>query len=164
MIRNKQRGSSLIEVMVGLLVTAIGLLGILTMQTKALQLNKNAHLYSQATILANDMLEAMKTTPETVTQYNTGLTDGPPAVTAGACQSDSEALACSSADIAKWNLNRWKTNIANLLPEGRGSVNYAAGSNEVTIVVQFVPGYERNDTGNLVALAPVQVQLSTAGI
>ena len=49
----KQQGSGLLEVMIGLFVLAIGLLGMSSMQSKALRSNNTAYMYSQAIFLAN---------------------------------------------------------------------------------------------------------------
>lgn len=162
--KSKQRGSSLIEVMVGLLITAIGLLGILTMQAKAMQLNQNAHVYTQATVLANDMLEAIKTTPAVdVASYVIAEDAGAPAVGENACSS-AEA-ACTVDNIININLANWKNNIAAYLPEGKGSITFNAATEEIVITVSFGLGYRKNqDTGEMVKNEDGVVQLATAVI
>lgn len=150
-----QAGSSLIEVMVALLVTAVGLLGVLTMHTKALKLNQNAHLYSQATILANDMVEAIKTTPDAISSYSITKTGVAP--TAPTCTS------CTPEQMAQQNLNHWISNISSLLPGGEGEISINATTNEILITVEFELGHTKNDAGEMVALDKASVQLRAAG-
>ncbi len=108
-----QTGASLIEVMVALLILAVGLLGVLSMQSRALQLNQNAYLYSQAAILANDIMEAMRTSSSLgpyIQETNT----------APDCTDSTED--CSPAQIANWNMVEWRNNISSLLPDGEGVI------------------------------------------
>jgi len=53
-------GFSLIEVLVAILVSAIGLLGVAALQTSALKNNQSALQRSQATTLAYSMMDAMR--------------------------------------------------------------------------------------------------------
>nr|WP_256835895.1 type IV pilus modification protein PilV [Pseudomonas oleovorans] len=55
-----QRGFTLIEVMVALVVLAIGLLGMATLMMQSMQSSESAYSRSQATILAYDILERMR--------------------------------------------------------------------------------------------------------
>lgn len=77
-----QNGSSLIEVMVALFVLAIGMLGVLAMQTRAIQMNQNSAQYSQATTLAADIYEAMLTSPSSPGSYTINFDDAIPAAPA----------------------------------------------------------------------------------
>ncbi|MEO0443492.1 MAG: type IV pilus modification protein PilV [Pseudomonadota bacterium] len=55
-IRKKlQKGAGIIEVMVSLLVLAIGLLGVLSLQTNGLNSNQRAAFVTEAQLLAEDM-------------------------------------------------------------------------------------------------------------
>jgi len=54
------RGMTLIEVLVALLVLAIGLLGLAGLQLTGLKANHSAYLRSQATLLAQDITERMR--------------------------------------------------------------------------------------------------------
>ncbi|MBA3979680.1 MAG: type IV pilus modification protein PilV [Alcanivorax sp.] len=58
--RSAEQGFSLIEVLVALLILAIGLLGLAGMQTRSVQMNHSAHQSSQANYLAYDMLDRMR--------------------------------------------------------------------------------------------------------
>ncbi|HCJ29231.1 MAG TPA: type IV pilus modification protein PilV [Pseudomonas sp.] len=56
----RQRGATLIEVLVAMLVLSVGLLGLAGMQMTALQSNQSAYYRSQATVLAYDIMDRMR--------------------------------------------------------------------------------------------------------
>jgi len=55
-----EKGSTLLEVLIALLVITIGLLGLLSMQVYSLKGNQSAYLRSQATIMAYELVDAMR--------------------------------------------------------------------------------------------------------
>jgi type IV pilus assembly protein PilV len=59
-----QTGMSLIEVMVTLVILAIGLLGAATVQLHALKYTDSAMLHSQASFIAYDMMDRIRANPE----------------------------------------------------------------------------------------------------
>lgn len=62
--RTYQKGVSLIEVLVTMLVIGIGLLGMAKLQLSSVQSNYSAQLRSHATWLANDLLDRMRANPD----------------------------------------------------------------------------------------------------
>lgn len=56
----RDRGFSLIEVLVALLILSVGLLGIAGMQTLSVQMNVSARQSSQATYLAYEIIDRMR--------------------------------------------------------------------------------------------------------
>lgn len=65
-----QRGVSMIEVLVTLVILSIGLLGIVSLQIRTLQFNQDAYYRSQANVLLYDMAERSRSHP----QLDSGLT------------------------------------------------------------------------------------------
>ncbi len=57
---NRQSGFTLIEVLVTLILMAIGLLGVASMQLYALKNNDSAYLRSQASLYANEIMDRMR--------------------------------------------------------------------------------------------------------
>ena len=55
-----QRGATLIEVLVAMLILSVGLLGLAGLQMTALQSNHSAYYRSQATLLAYDIIDRMR--------------------------------------------------------------------------------------------------------
>lgn len=58
--RRAQRGMSLIEVLVALLILGVGLLGAAAVQLKALKYTDSARMASQASFVAYDMLDRIR--------------------------------------------------------------------------------------------------------
>ena len=53
-------GFTLIEVLISMVILAIGLLGLAAMQTISLRDNQDAHYYQQATLLAYEMQDRIR--------------------------------------------------------------------------------------------------------
>jgi type IV pilus assembly protein PilV len=70
----KSKGFSLIEVLVAVLVLAIGLLGVAALQINATRANQSAELRSQASMLAYFMLDAMRANREAARAGSYNLT------------------------------------------------------------------------------------------
>lgn len=58
--RNRMKGFTLIEVMVAVVILAIGLLGMATLMIQSLQSSESAYSRSQATLLAYDIIDRMR--------------------------------------------------------------------------------------------------------
>lgn len=132
-----QNGSSLIEVMVALFVLAIGLLGMVSMQTKSMQYNQTAYTYSQAAYLATDMAERIRNNSGVAASYVTDKTEK--AANKGTCNT----VACSPANLAVWDLAVWGTNLDAYLPGGNGSievVNTGDAGPHLVVTVAFFDG------------------------
>lgn len=66
------KGFSLIEVLIGLIILAIGLLAIAGMQITAIRGNDFSKNLTQATVLAQDRMEILKNRPFTHSDLNQG--------------------------------------------------------------------------------------------
>ena len=71
-LRRRQRGVSLIEVLVSTLILAIGLVGVAGLQAFALKNNQSAQMRSQASALAYDLADRMR---GNVAAANAGMYD-----------------------------------------------------------------------------------------
>ena len=72
----RQQGFSLIEVLVSLLILAIGVLGIIALQFKGLKYSYDANVRSQITFLANDIADKMRLNQLNAASYVTNYTAG----------------------------------------------------------------------------------------
>ncbi len=115
----KQTGFTLIEVMVSLVVLAVGLLGLMAVQILALKNNTNADFRSRATILAYDMAERMRANKAGFDSGNYSPT--PANYTGTGC-----TAACSPSQMASQDILVWQADIAASLPEGTGTIATAA--------------------------------------
>ena len=112
-----QAGFTMVEVMVALVVLAVGLLGIAALLLKSLQSGRTATYRTQAVNLAADLADRIRSNRTAQADYGTLFADTPAVV--GACDTTG---GCSDADLAATDLARWKETIADLLPEGQGQV------------------------------------------
>jgi len=108
---HKEAGATLIEVLIAMVVLAIGLIGLAGLQATSIQSNHSAYYRSQATLLASDLADRMRAN-RTEALTNAYLTNFP---TSSANNSVSGTAA--EKDIAEW-LNR----LAVTLPDGTGKV------------------------------------------
>lgn len=60
MLKNKQKGVGLIEVMVTVLVLSTALMALAALQTRSLQYNTSAYMRSQANIIAYDVIDRIR--------------------------------------------------------------------------------------------------------
>ena len=130
------RGFTLLEVMVALLVMSVGLLGIAKMMVLSARANDSAYMRSQATALAYTILDAMRANrPSAIAQgYDT-------AVVVPAAQACTVAAPCTSGQTAQNDTFLWNQSLATELPGGFGNVatvtapDTATGANNVTATV-----------------------------
>lgn len=112
-----QKGVGLIEVLIAVLVLAIGLLGLAGLQTQSLKFNNESYFRTQATLLAMDMadrLRANRTHARTNTTAYTFATTDTPSGTSTAC----ETGACSPAQLAQYDFKQWRDRVQQALPNG----------------------------------------------
>jgi len=114
--RRRDRGFTLIEVMVALLVLSIGLLGLAGLQVAALQNNQSAFMRSQATALAYDLADRMRSN---VVGTISGNYDPANAAVVPTCRT---TAGCTSQEMAANDLAEWNATIAANLPMGEGAV------------------------------------------
>lgn len=117
----RERGVTLIEVMVAVFITAIGLLGAAALQLNALKYTDSARTTSQATFIAYDILDRIRANADSSTLNSyvmTGIASAP--------TSPSTILEHDQADFA--------TNVGNL-SGGEGSI--AVDGTTVTVTITW---------------------------
>lgn len=120
--KSAQRGVSLIESLVALVVLALGVLGLAGIQTRTLVETRTTNARAIATSMAEDMLERMqanagaRTIPPIASPYVVDF--GAPPAAAVDCLS----AGCNPTEMAAFDLNQWKTTLGNLLPAGDATV------------------------------------------
>jgi type IV pilus assembly protein PilV len=115
--RSTQSGFTMVEVLVALVVLAIGLLGIAALYLNSLQAGRTAVYRTEAVTLAADLADRIRMNRTAQGAYATLFADAEVAVPA--C---STTGGCSDADLAATDLSTWKASIAQLLPNGQGQV------------------------------------------
>jgi type IV pilus assembly protein PilV len=122
--RRPQRGFTLVEILVTLVVISVGLLGIAALQLTTLRGNQESYVRSQASVLANDIMDRMRANPLAVRrgEYVVEL-------------NETESVNPRAAA----DLTAWQASIDQLLP---GGIDTAAGmivrdGNVVTVTIQW---------------------------
>ncbi|HPY41569.1 MAG TPA: hypothetical protein PLM98_13685 [Thiolinea sp.] len=121
----RQTGAGLIEILISVVVLAVGLIGIASMQVRSVKNNVSALEHSIAVIQAQSMGDTLSISrPQALAgNFNISLTASDP----------------SSANFATASVSQWRSSIRNLLGEdATGSVNCV--SPNCTIIVQWNNG------------------------
>ncbi len=118
MLLKKQEGSSLIEVLVTVLVIAIGLLGFAALQTQALRVNYESLQRAKASSMAEDILDRIRSNVNDADNYERSFNDDLPTV---AKQCDSNT--CSTAEMAAWDLNNWMKRLQSRMPNSDAQIS-----------------------------------------
>ncbi len=96
------QGFTLIEILVSIIIIAIGLLGVAGLQTITLRQNYNSHLLTQASFQANDMIERMRSNM-------VGVQNGAYDSITGSETNPSCLPACTPEELAQYDANAWMT-------------------------------------------------------
>ncbi len=119
----QENGFTLVEILVAVLVLAIGLLGLAKLQTTGLHNGHSANLRTQATLLAYDIADRMRANRAAYMNVNGNPVDPPGGTTAKKCEwNDSTVDDCSLTEMAQFDLAQWRTNVGSNLPSGSGTI------------------------------------------
>ncbi len=116
--RRHQRGVGLIEILVAVLILALGLLGMAGLQANALKTNQSSYARGQAVMLSYYMLDAMRADRSAALSlaYNTG--------SMGVLTPICNPLAITGANLADNNRRDW----INSLKIGMGNADTTCGA------------------------------------
>ncbi len=161
LVRHARRvdGFTIIEVLISLLVLSVGLLGLASLQVVGLQNTQGGAQRAQATNLAYDITDRMRTNPAAVTagSYNlaapvtTGMgAPNPAPIVLVDCFG--AAANCSAAQMAAHDLGQWQTQLGAYLNNGTGAIATVDNgtTTQVTVSIQWADAYTV-DTGNEIA-------------
>jgi type IV pilus assembly protein PilV len=138
---SRQRGMTLIEILVAIVVLSIGLLGLAGLQLKGLQVSQGSTYRSQAALLAEDMADRIRADASNVNAYVGSTTP-------------------TGATLA--SINEW-TNQVKMLPGGSATITAPAGgssNNLMTITVTWLDQRAQGGAGQTVT-APGSFALTT---
>lgn len=120
---NTQRGYTLLEMMIAVLIISFGLLGLAGLQATALKNNHGAYLRSIATQLAYEMADRIRA--------NKGVDYSAISPTPhGGC-----SISCTPTELAEDDLSGWQQQVASDLPLGNAPVPTKApdGTYQITV-------------------------------
>jgi type IV pilus assembly protein PilV len=113
-----QRGVTLVEVLVTVVIISVGLLGVAALHLNSLRNNFDALKRTQASILAGDIADRMRA--NRIVALNQGYNATAPV--------DPQA----GRDVLQW-----QTSLSTLLPSGVGTISLPAGSKIATIQISW---------------------------
>lgn len=132
------RGFTLIEVLIALLVLAIGLLGMATLMMTSMQSSQGASLRSAATVAAYDLAERMRSNPSQSAIANSPYEANPATAVSPACEAD--ANGCSAADLVQADLAEWWLNLQNAIPGAEATVDQVNANTFCLVIFWQEPG------------------------
>lgn len=123
MEQHRQSGMSLIEVLVAIILIAVGLLGFVGTQLAAAKYNKEASLRSVATVLALEISDRMRSNIAGVKagDYDRNMAYAAATNPVGmpSCGSTSD---CTAATLAQLDISNWQNQLGVALPGGAGAI------------------------------------------
>ncbi len=121
---SSQNGFTLFETLIAVVIMAIGLIGIAGLQTKTAVYTEASLYRSQASTLAQEIIERMRSNP---TQAIEGAYDieSLPNLTTSCTGLDKY---CTVVDIRDHDLAMWSNRVRAALPEGRATITTVAGA------------------------------------
>ncbi|MBI5626068.1 MAG: type IV pilus modification protein PilV [Nitrosomonadales bacterium] len=119
---SSQRGFSMLEILVTMVIVATALFGTAGLQVYAMRVNQSGQLRTQAVFLASDIAERMEAnkTVAAAGNYALALTS-----TKGSAITICSANACNEAELAAWDLVEWGNAVFDLLPQASWQITFA---------------------------------------
>ncbi len=125
--QRRHRGSSLIEVLVALALSALGVMALVGMSGAAVRQVRTSEFRITATLLAQDLAERLRAHRAGWSFYNlapTALATQAP----DAPQPCAQPRACSAAELADLDVRTWQRGLFSQLPQGTGAVRVLPGA------------------------------------
>lgn len=145
---SKNAGFTMIEVLIAVLLLAIGVLGIAATQMISFQTNQSAYARSQAIYLATDIFDRIRANPEGY--QSTSVYDSVDSLASEDVPSDPNCIdsngGCTPVQMARYDVREWIGNFSNvdsiddyqpMLPNGRGVLARIGTSNDFVATVSW---------------------------
>lgn len=129
-----QRGFSMIEILVTMLIISLAMLGSAGLQAYSMKTNLGGQFRNQAAFYVTDIIERMESNKAGAIAGSYALAAGTAVPNAITTQCDTGV--CSSAQLAAYDLNNWQFGLAAALPQGTGVITQTTAGNPSTYTVQ----------------------------
>lgn len=134
-----QRGVSLIEVLVAVLIFTIGLIGLGGLMITATRANTTAYVRTQVTFLASNMADRMRANPVGLWNASYDSSSYPISGKAPACDA---TTGCTPSDVALRDQILWSQQLTAALPAvGKTSIKCVKAGNDPTAQYAMRPPY-----------------------
>ncbi|SHG20092.1 type IV pilus assembly protein PilV [Microbulbifer donghaiensis] len=137
---NKQAGATLMEVLITVLILAVGLLGLSATQVMSLKNANNSHNRYLAGLAAQEMADRIRANPKARASYNNYDTASDGSETEPGC-----GATCVAQDKYEW-----KQVIEANLPSGQGEID--VNGDQVTLTVTWKEQHTGKDRGTSAAV------------
>ncbi|MFE1571216.1 type IV pilus modification protein PilV [Comamonas odontotermitis] len=124
--KNRQHGVTLLESLIAIVLTALGVIGMIGIQLRTLADTQNTVRREQAIRLIEDLGERLKISPNALRNLNSYASNFADMPTANNCSAGCDAAAQATNDVAIW-----KQLVRSALPLGQASIFIAPGESNV---------------------------------
>lgn len=114
LVRRHQRGITMIEALVALVILSVGMLGIAGLYVSGVKAGRSALLRTQAVNLASDMADRIRANRSAAAAYDMETYGGEPEDQG--CINEAVDEECTPDELAEDDLFRWKTAVEATLP------------------------------------------------
>lgn len=124
------RGFTMLEVLIAIVVLSFGLLGVASLQMLGLKNNQSSLFTSQASALAYDMIDRMRVNRKEVASYDTddNFWD---------YGSDCATEKLSGTEMYKKDINDWLQTLCKRLPSGKGKITIDSANSQIEVSIQW---------------------------
>ena len=128
--RSSQSGFSLLEVLITMVIIAVGLMGFASMMVQSMKNNSMAMQRSLATFYAYEIIDCMRVNQQA-------------AISGGYTRDFEDTIPTASTSVAAADLNLWLTSLSAVLPSGAGSITILG--NTVTVQIRWSESLNASD-------------------
>lgn len=146
--QNRQRGFSMLEILITLVIVATALLGTAGLQVYAMRMGKSSEFRTQAIFLASDILDRIEANRDDETGVVAGnyVMAGSGVAATLISPDPCVAAACTAAELANRDINQWENAVSTLLPQANWSVT-ASGITYTVVLGWTDRSAEQGGTG-----------------
>lgn len=128
-----QRGFSMLEVLITLVIIATALLGTAGLQIYAMRMGQSGQFRTQAVFLASDFAERMEANKVAAVAGSYVTSNATPVAMVVDCGTS----ACDSSNLALYDLSQWSTSVTNLLPQPTWAITRITVGNPSTYRIEI---------------------------
>lgn len=147
-----QSGFTLLEVLIAMLVLAVGLFALAALQVFSMRTTGSAYQRSVATWTAQDILERIRSNSGELANYSSDFSEYITSQENLTKDCEGVGLVCSAADLKTYDMETWKISLANELPGGEGKVTVDQTVPDFPVVVVTVRWKDLDSKGRQIGI------------
>jgi type IV pilus assembly protein PilV len=152
-VPRKYRGDTMIEVLVTVLILAVGVLGVAAMQVTTFQNLSTSHSASVAALVATDFSERMRANGDEVLADTYNHSADP-----GSAFTNCADQVCTEAQLAGYDIGSWWLEMGANLPLAKGQVARVGATNTFTLTVRWDEDRSGSSTTNCPKLSAADLE------